>query len=126
MNSLVELLLEHCEKDFFTSDYIQLLLPDYTSDARYSLVKRALKSGELVVLRRGLYLIGEKYRRGKISHNTLANHIYAPSYVSFESALSFYGVIPDIIQNSISASYKRSSEINSPAPLVCSNILQYL
>jgi len=41
-----------------------------------------------------------------------ANYLYKPSYISFESALSFYGVIPETIYTVTSATTKASKEFN--------------
>ena len=50
-----------------------------------------LKKGELIRLRRGLYISNDS----PAGRFTLANRIYGPSYVSFESALAWYGLIPE-------------------------------
>ena len=66
-----------------------------TSAARYGMVNKALKKEELVKIRRGLYLLADKYRHKKLSKFFLASRITPHSYVSFESALSNYGWIPE-------------------------------
>ncbi len=62
---------------------------------RYGLVNKALKRGELIRLRRGLYTIASRYRTEKFSRFMLANHIVPYSYVSLESALSYHNWIPE-------------------------------
>jgi len=47
----------------------------------------------------------------KLSENTLfetANRIYDPSYISFESALAYYGLIPESVYGVISATTRRT------------------
>ncbi|MBN2415235.1 hypothetical protein JXO52_05310 [bacterium] len=64
-----------------------------------------IQSGEIVQVRRGLYL------RGGISGysvKTLANKIYGPSYLSFEYALSVYGLIPERVENPTSAVFRKN------------------
>jgi predicted transcriptional regulator of viral defense system len=39
----------------------------------------------------------------------IANRIYAPSYVSFETALSWYGLIPETVFGIVSASTRKTS-----------------
>lgn len=66
-----------------------------SASARYAKVNKALKNQELIKIRRGLYILAEKYRRKKISTLYLANRIVPQSYISLESALSFHGWIPE-------------------------------
>jgi predicted transcriptional regulator of viral defense system len=54
-----------------------------------------LAGGELVRLRKGLYVLGERYRRQPLVREHLANLIYGPSYVSLDYALSRHGLIPE-------------------------------
>lgn len=72
-------------------------LLDGTPAARYGIVNKALKKGEIIKIRRGLYLLAEKYRRKKLSKFFLANRIVPHSYISLESALSYYGWIPEYV-----------------------------
>lgn len=75
------------------SDLNSLL--DGTSAARYGMVNKALKHKELIRIRRGLYLMADKYRHKKLSKFYLASRINPHSYLSLESALSYYGWIPE-------------------------------
>jgi predicted transcriptional regulator of viral defense system len=43
----------------------------------------------------------------------IANRIYEPSYISFESALAYYSVIPESIYSITSAAPKASREFNT-------------
>lgn len=72
-----------------------------------SLVYRAMSSGELIRLRRGFYILCPKYRSQKPVSFHLANQMVKESHVSFESALSFHGWIPESI--SVVTSAVRSS-----------------
>lgn len=66
-----------------------------TAASRYGLVNKALKRGEWVRICRGAYILTEKYRTVKLSKFFIASHLCSGSYVSFESALSFHGWIPE-------------------------------
>lgn len=44
----------------------------------------------------------------------IANRIYAPSYVSFEMALAFYGLIPESVYGVTSASTRKTSRFRTP------------
>ena len=70
-------------------------LLDGTPQRRYNLVNRALRHGELLQLRRGLYLLAP-VRESKTPHPfVLAQALRPGSYISFETALSFHGWIPE-------------------------------
>jgi len=56
------------------------------------LVHRYTKRGALLKLRNGLYCVAET----PPSELALANRLYTPSYVSFEWALAYYHLIPEI------------------------------
>lgn len=66
-----------------------------TSAARYGMLNKALKKGEIIKVRRGLYLLADQYRQKKLSKFFLANRIVPHSYISLESALSYHGWIPE-------------------------------
>ncbi len=59
--------------------------------------KRLEKAGDIIRLKKGLYVVGNKVSRVELSLFLLANHIYGPSYVSMESALRYYGLIPEAV-----------------------------
>jgi predicted transcriptional regulator of viral defense system len=62
---------------------------------RYGLVNRAMKSGELVRLQRGLYVLADRYR-GQPCHSFAVAQALAPgSYISFETALAYHSWIPE-------------------------------
>jgi predicted transcriptional regulator of viral defense system len=69
-------------------------------------LNRHLKSGLLVKLKNGLYCLREdippKY--------AIANRLYEPSYISFETALAYYHIIPETIYSIFSATPKASRE----------------
>ena len=64
-----------------------------------------IKSGEVIPIRRGLYVRGGG---ASYSIRTLANKIYGPSYISFEYALSYYGFIPERVENVTSAVFNKN------------------
>jgi len=68
---------------------------DGSAGRRYGLVNRALKNGELLRVQRGVYVLADCYRSRIIHPFSLAQTLAAGSYVSFESALSFYDWIPE-------------------------------
>ena len=85
-----------------------------SSNRRFALLKRALKSGEVIRIHRGLYCLGSKYLRQKPDPLVLAQRIYGPSYISLETALSYHGWIPEAVYAITSASMDRSREFETP------------
>ena len=71
-------------------------------------IARMLKSGELVQLRRGLYA-----SRRNVDPRCLAGPIYGPSYISFETALAWHGMIPEAVNEVISATTKRQANFEN-------------
>ncbi|GFE83193.1 hypothetical protein GCM10011487_51930 [Steroidobacter agaridevorans] len=65
--------------------------------ARYGLVNRALKADELVQVRRGLYVVSPRLRTEPVHPFALAQAIVHGSYISFETALSYHGWIPESV-----------------------------
>lgn len=71
------------------------------------------KKGYIRMIRRGYYMFADR----KLSEPILylaANKIYSPSYVSFESALSLYGLIPEGVYAVTSASSKKTASFKTP------------
>ena len=60
-------------------------------------LSRWIRNGKLIPLRRGLYAIGDMYRKASLSPVQVANEVYRPSYLSCLWALSFYGLVPDAV-----------------------------
>ncbi len=71
-------------------------------------ISALIKNGDIIPLKNGLYISAEKYRDERISLELLANQIYGPSYISLDSALSFYGIIPEKVNSISSICVKRS------------------
>lgn len=76
------------------------------SDARrYGQVNRALKAGELIKPRRGLYLLNPVYRKQPLHPFVLAQQMLPGSYISAESALGFHGWIPESVHTALSMTH---------------------
>lgn len=76
------------------------------SDARrYGQVNRALKAGELIKPRRGLYVLNPVYRKQPLHPFVLAQQMLPGSYVSAESALGFHGWIPESVHTVLSMTH---------------------
>lgn len=95
-------------------DYQQLMdcLSDYSSPR--SKVTNLLRSGEIIRVKKGLYVFGSELRRSMISLEILANKLYGPSYVSLEYALASYGFIPEYVAEVTSVTTKRQKLYETP------------
>jgi predicted transcriptional regulator of viral defense system len=71
------------------------------------------KVGELIRLKKGMYVVSPKVHGHYISKELVANHLYGPSYVSLESALSYYKIIPERTYSVRSMVLKRSRKFST-------------
>lgn len=71
-------------------------------------IARLLETGELISLRRGLYA-----SRRNLDPLCLAGSIYGPSYISYETALSWHGMIPEGVAEVVSATIKRAASFEN-------------
>ena len=95
-------------------DYQQLMSCFWEYRKPRDKIRRMLDRGELVRIRKGLYVFGEDYRREPVSRELLANLIYGPSYISLDYALSYYGLIPERVDVVTSVCLGRSRDFNTP------------
>lgn len=71
------------------------------------------RSGEIIRLKRGLYVIDGSDFGFPLSMPICSNHIYGPSYVSLQWALSHYGLIPERVHVMTAITVKRSREFSN-------------
>jgi len=86
--------LKKINKDYYTlSDFTKI------SKQRREVLKvilyRLVKSGKLIRVQRNFYILPEKVSEIE----KIANQIYYPSYLSFESALALWGILSQIPYN---------------------------
>ncbi|MCK5784370.1 MAG: hypothetical protein KAH06_07980 [Desulfobacterales bacterium] len=104
-------LRDKIDRDVFSQQDLKALLSPMTEAAIYNGVTRSLKSGDFLKLKRGLYLFSKRLRRDSLSRFLIANKLYGPGYISFESALSYHGLIPEAVYSTTSACFQRKSKI---------------
>jgi len=73
-----------------------------------------LAKGDIVRVKKGLYILGESLRRRPFCRELLANLIYGPSYVSLEYALHYHGLTPERVETITSVTCGRSRTFDSP------------
>ena len=75
---------------------------------------RWTKSGRVYQLRRGLYAIAPPYQKVKPHPFLIANRMQRASYVSLQSALAYYGLIPDTVHATLSVTAGRPERLKTP------------
>lgn len=76
---------------------------------------RWVSSGKLIQLRRGFYAIAQPYRDEQPHPFLVANMIKRASYVSLQSSLEHYGIIPEYVPVITSVTTGRTEEIITKA-----------
>ncbi|MBM3256682.1 MAG: hypothetical protein FJZ04_04430 [Candidatus Moranbacteria bacterium] len=97
---------------FFGSDLADIF--SLSPESMRNQLTRWKKSGLLVELRRGLYVLGREERQVNLSREVAAANIYQPSYISLETALSHYKMIPEKTNAIISITTRKTKEFNNP------------
>ncbi|RQO75616.1 hypothetical protein DBR43_09775 [Pedobacter sp. KBW06] len=96
-----------------THQLLLSLLPGYKRPN--DKIHELLSSGVLIALKRGMYMIGPKLRTNlKPEPFLVANHLLGPSYISVDSALSYYGLIPERVFAYASMTTKAARSFKTP------------
>ena len=72
----------------------------------FLVIKKLIKTGILIKIERNKYLL----KSAKTSDFALANFLYQPSYVSFETALNFYGILSQFPYEISSATTRKTNK----------------
>lgn len=105
MKSLVQLPAEF--------DYNLLLhaLRDYRKPR--DKIRGLIKNKDIIRVKKGLYVLGSAYNK-PYNKFVLANLIYGPSYITGQTALSFWNMIPERVERIISMTAKRKKQFETP------------
>ncbi len=104
---------KHISTAVFSHEILESILMDEVSNVNAKIAYMVNK-GELIRLKKGLYALGKDYQTTSIDTISLANILYAPSYVSFDYALSYYGLIPERVYEITSATMRMKKEFSTP------------
>jgi hypothetical protein len=88
------------------------LLKDYKRP--YDKIHELVKAGELIQVKRGVYVPGPQLPIEKPASLLLANHLWGPSYVSLETALAHWELIPERVYEISSVTMKNSKNYKTP------------
>ncbi|GHT33233.1 hypothetical protein FACS189434_06840 [Bacteroidia bacterium] len=72
------------------------------------------RKGLIIRVKRNLYVVSPKVHNQEISTELVANHLYSSSYVSLESALAYYGLIPERVFTMRSVTTKLHKQYDTP------------
>jgi hypothetical protein len=84
--------LGHTPVDF---SVLKSIFPDHKSINNK--ISELEKSGRLIRLKKGMYVVSPAESGQLLSMELIANHLYGPSYVSMQSALRYYELIPEMV-----------------------------
>lgn len=73
--------------------------------------------GEIIRLRRGLYVVNKELTEKPYAKGLYGNHIYGPSYVSEQWASRWYGLIPEMVTVVTSVTTHRAKRFDTPIGL---------
>jgi predicted transcriptional regulator of viral defense system len=77
-------------------------------------LSRWVKSGKLIQLRRGLYVIAKPHQKNPPHPFLVANRLKRGSYISLQSALEHHGLIPEYVPSTTSVTTGRPETISTP------------
>jgi len=76
-------------------------------------IRGLLKNKDIVRVKKGLYVLGREYNK-PYNKFILANLIYGPSYITGQTALAFWNMIPERVELTISMTMKRKKQFETP------------
>lgn len=91
--------------EIFSTRELRLLL-NISEPAAYYLLWSYEKKGYVIKLRRGLYALKSNFPSAYL----VGNKLYEPSYISFDTAMSFHHLIPETIYSVTCATTKTTRE----------------
>ena len=77
-------------------------------------LSRWTAGGKVIQLRRGLYALAAPYQKIKPHPFLVANRLVAGSYVSLQSALAYYDLIPEYVPVTTSVTTGRPAQVQTP------------
>ncbi len=112
-------MINDVRKGVQTEEFDYQLLTDLLKNYRRprARISKMLRRGEVIRVKKGIYVFGEDYARRPYSREILANMIYGPSCVSLEYALHFHGLIPERPEAVTSVTTGRSRKFSTPVGL---------
>lgn len=95
----------------FSANDLKLILGSDFDHSFLNNLENWKKKGFVIRLKRGLYVLGRL--KHAINPMVMASRIYPPSYVSLETALSYYGIIPEAVFSVTSVTSRKTEEFST-------------
>lgn len=77
-------------------------------------IRNLIQAEDIIRIKKGLYILGKDYGK-PYNKYVLANLIYGPSYITGQTALSFWNLIPERVDLVISMTAKKRKQFETPA-----------
>lgn len=106
-----EAIQEYAEEPL-TRQVLMTLLKEYKRPN--DKISELVKKGELTQLKKGFYIPGPKLNTPRPGSFLIANHLWGPSYISLETALSYWAFIPERVYEVSSIAVKRTKIYKTP------------
>ena len=100
-----------------TSSVITSIYPDVKT--KFAKIAQLEKAGDIIRLRRNLFVVNPQETGKPLSSGLIANHLLSPSYVSMQTALRYYGLIPEEVYTIQSINFKAAKEYKTPIGNFC-------
>lgn len=98
------------KKNIFSKEEAQIIAFDTSPNTLKLQLHQWMKAGDLVSLKRGLYVFSDAH----VDKAEVARRLYEPSYISLEYALNLYGLIPDVPFSLTLVTPKATRSFNTP------------
>jgi hypothetical protein len=101
-----------CEPRTVTRQILLENLKDYKRPQ--DKISELVRQQKLIPVKRGVFVPGPRLRLQQPEPFLLANHLFGPSYVSLETALSYWRIIPEQVFEIASITTERAKEFQTP------------
>ncbi len=108
-------LRRHAGREEIDYSFLMSALKDYAKPRQK--ISHWIKTGELIRVKKGLYIFGSEVAQRPYSKELLANLIYGPSAISLSYALAHYGLIPERVETLTSITNNRNKQLQTPIGL---------
>ncbi|MBU2444169.1 MAG: hypothetical protein KJ666_01165 [Bacteroidetes bacterium] len=110
--SIIQEIREKISQEIFNHTQVLDILRDYSKPR--DVISNLLRRGDIIRIRKGLYVFGKFWRRYQFNKELLANLIYGPSIISLDYVLSISGLIPESVSTLTSITTGRSRIFETP------------
>ncbi|MBF0207065.1 MAG: hypothetical protein HQK53_09265 [Oligoflexia bacterium] len=93
-------LLEKVQVPELTTSMLLGYLSNYRGPRKE--ISKLAQKGLIKPIKQGVYIAGKEFKLRPYSIDILGNMIYGPSYISLETALGYYGFIPERVESTTS------------------------